>query len=412
LRRFPSLFAGVCLQYEGASGRSPMSMMAKAAYVAKVLPSYLWQAASRRPASGPVHLMIALADHFEPAIDPRDGMARVPQGEQERRLEFWCREYPKLVDRWRDHDGRPFVHSYFYPAEQYEPTLISMLAEHCHAGWGEIEIHLHHGIPTPDTANNTSLILRQFRDQLAFRHGCLALEEGDNSPKYAFVHGNFALANSAHGRFCGVDSEMQVLAETGCFADMTLPTSPGHPSQTSIVNSLYECALPLDQTAPQRKGRPLRVSHLPRTLPMIVQGPLVMDWSRGLRPGIENASITRSNPLTLRRLQMWKQAAIHVKGRPDWVFIKLHCHGMDPTQKDSVLGEPMRHFLQQLVEGAQERSETLHFVSAREMVNIILAACDGRTGNPDGYRDYRYKRRAESTKKFTLTAEQTASTGR
>ena len=72
----------------------------------------------------------------------------------------------------------------------------------------------------------------------------------------------------------------------------------------------------------------------------------------------------------------------------------------------------MRHFLQQLVEGAQERSETLHFVSAREMVNIILAACDGRTGNPDGYRDYRYKRWAESTKNFTLTAEQTASTGR
>jgi len=33
----------------------------------------------------------------------------------------------------------------------------------------------------------------------------------------------------------------------------------------------------------------------------------------------------------------------------------------------------------------------LHFVSAREMVNIILAACDGREGNPGDYRDYRLK---------------------
>jgi hypothetical protein len=138
----------------------------------------------------------------------------------------------------------------------------------------------------------------------------------------------------------------------------------------------------------------------------------MIDWSRGLRPGIENGSITRSNPLTLRRLETWKRAAIHVDGRPDWLFIKLHCHGMDPTQKDSVLGEPMRRFLQELVEGASDRSETLHFVSAREMVNIIMAACDGRAGDPGAYRDYRYKRWSDSPNNSALTAEHTASTGR
>jgi hypothetical protein len=389
-----------------------MSVLAKSSYLARVLPTYFWQTALRRPPTGPVHLMIALADHFEPAIDPRDGLARVSQQEQQRRLESWCDEYPKLVDRWRDHDGRPFIHSYFYPAEQYDSTLLAMLADHCHAGWGEVEIHLHHGIPTPDTAENTQNVLLHFRNELAFRHGCLAREDGDDTPKYVFVHGNFALANSAHGRFCGVDSEMQVLAETGCYADMTLPTSPGHPSQTARINSLYECALPLHQTAPQRRGKALRASHSPQALPLIVQGPLMIDWSRGLRPGIENGSITRSNPLTLRRLETWKRAAIHVDGRPDWLFIKLHCHGMDPTQKDSVLGEPMRRFLQELVEGASDRSETLHFVSAREMVNIIMAACDGRAGDPCAYRDYRYKRWSDSPNNSALTAEHTASTGR
>jgi hypothetical protein len=51
-----------------------------------------------------------------------------------------------------------------------------------------------------------------------------------------------------------------------------------------------------------------------------------------------------------------------------------------------------QRFLEQLVGGASERKETLHFVSAREMTNIILAACDGKDGNPGEYRDYRFRR--------------------
>jgi len=33
----------------------------------------------------------------------------------------------------------------------------------------------------------------------------------------------------------------------------------------------------------------------------------------------------------------------------------------------------------------------VHFVTAREMVNLILAACDGVEGNPGQYRDYRFR---------------------
>ena len=92
----------------------------------------------------------------------------------------------------------------------------------------------------------------------------------------------------------------------------------------------------------------------------------------------DNGAITRANPLSVQRLRLWKRANICVSGRPDWLFIKLHCHGMDPLQQEAVVGTPMRQFLCDLVKGAQERGETLHFVSAREMVNVVLAACDGR----------------------------------
>ncbi len=76
-----------------------------------------------------------------------------------------------------------------------------------------------------------------------------------------------------------------------------------------------------------------------------------------------------------------------VRGRPDWIFIKLHCHGMDPRDKEVMLGVKLQQFLRELVEGGREYK--FHFVTAREMVNIILAVCDDRDGNPGEFRDYR-----------------------
>ncbi len=327
--------------------RLQMALKNQIAYARKVLPSATWRAL-KPPVRGPVHLILTLADHFEPAIVPDDGQKRATRYEQERRLESWSREYPKVVDGWRDHDGRPLVHTYFYPAEQYDQGLLEMLADHCHAGWGEVEVHLHHGIPHPDTAENTRQLLTEFRDRLAFRHRCLAVEEGEAHPGYAFVHGNFALANSAAGRFCGVDSEMQILAETGCYADLTMPSAFWHPAQIEKINSVYECALPLDEAVPHRRGHDLVAGRVPRIFPLMVQGPLVTDLRRSLRsarPALDNGAITRSKPATMHRFSLWKQAQVCVLGRPDWLFIKLHCHSMDPTQKDAVVGDNFRNFL-------------------------------------------------------------------
>jgi hypothetical protein len=380
-------------QNKGHNKFRDMSLRKKFSYARKVLPAASWRGLGAAP-RGPVHLMIMLADHFEPAIDPESGRKRVPRPEQERRLEWWTREYPDVVDRWRDHDGRPLVHTYFYPAEQYDEGLVEMLADHCHAGWGEVEVHLHHGWDHPDTAENTRRQLTEFRDQLAIRHRCLSFEAGSAQPRYGFVHGDFALANSSGGHACGVDSEMQILAETGCYADFTLPTGPLHPAQTAKINSVYECALPLDQPVPHRSGKDLRVGTSPHVYPLIIQGPLLTDFAcsvRGKKLVIETGAVTRPNPASLHRLSLWKQARVHVAGRPDWLFIKLHCHSMDPTQKEAVIGDCFRVFLEQLVGGAAERQETLHFVTARELTNILLAACDGREGNPGQYRDYRFK---------------------
>jgi hypothetical protein len=130
-------------------------------------------------------------------------------------------------------------------------------------------------------------------------------------------------------------------------------------------------------------------------LPLMIEGPLMLsfvrpDGTRAVR--VENGSLTSTNPPNMYRLGLWKKAGIQVKGRPDWLFIKLQCHGMDPRDREVMLGAPLQQFLRELIEGAHDRSETIHFVSAREMANVILAACDGREGSPGDYRDYRLKR--------------------
>jgi hypothetical protein len=125
-----------------------------------------------------------------------------------------------------------------------------------------------------------------------------------------------------------------------------------------------------------------------------MQGPLTLaptrPGRRGFRPYIENGALTALNPPSLERLSRWVAAGITVRGRPDWVFVKLHCHGFDPRDTDSLLGEPMTAFLRALTREQSRGRYAVHFVSAREMVNIALAACDGQPGTPSQYRDYRF----------------------
>ena len=107
----------------------------------------------------------------------------------------------------------------------------------------------------------------------------LAHEKGSSQPRYAFVHGNFALANSAGGRFCGVDSEMKVLAETGCYADFTFPAF-GSPAQPRKSNSIYYAT---DDAGPKSydRGNDVAVGRPASGDLMIFQGPLVIDCTRG-----------------------------------------------------------------------------------------------------------------------------------
>ncbi|HYG82727.1 MAG TPA: hypothetical protein VD861_20190 [Pyrinomonadaceae bacterium] len=342
---------------------------------------------------GARHLILVVANHFEPGWTSHGAILDLPT--QQARLEDWCEQARSIGEAVRDHDGTPFRHTNFYPAEQYHRPLLARMAELQAAGFGEVEIHLHHGVERPDTAENTRRVLTEFRDALAFEHKCLSRAGEDEPPRYAFVHGNWALANSARGRCCGVDSEMQILAETGCYADLTLPSAPDI-SQVARLNAVYECGHPLTERKPHRSGPGLRVGRPPTKLPVIFTGPLVFDWGRRKRglpvPRLDNGALTARYPPTVERLQRWSAARIGVAGRPEWVFIKLYCHGFFDADQPAMIGEDMRRFLSEALElGERTGKFRLHFASAREMFNIAMAAADGRGGEPGQYRDYRLR---------------------
>jgi len=353
------------------------------AYFAQLLAGRL-RAPVPTGAGRPVDLVVLVANHFEPLWGGHS-LARGVGMTQD-----WCAGFAALGVE--DSDGRPFRHTYFFPAEQYHPDLLEPLAAHCAEGFGEVEVHLHHGVDAPDTPDRLESALVEFLARLR-EHGCGAFDR-DGRPGYAFVHGNWALANSAGGVNCGVDEEMAILARTGCYVDCTLPSAPDR-SQVPAINAIYQCGHPLHTRAPHRSGPRLRLGQRDVVLPILLQGPLVVDWTRRLWglpvPRLDIGDLSAEFAPDLERFRRWTTANIHVADAPSWVFVKLHTHGLIERHRETLLGAPMRRFLRALVDAyGEDAGYRIHFVTAREAANLVFAALDGQMGNPNDFRDYRF----------------------
>jgi hypothetical protein len=337
-------------------------------------------------------LIFCVANHFEPSW--KDGGWH-DLDTQRRRLDEWHKMARAIGEAVTDSDGTKFRHTNFFPIEQYDERLLDVMAEMQREGLGEVEIHLHHGVEAPDTAENLRKTLIEGRDLLAARHKLLSRWEDGGEPMYAFVHGNLALANSWDGMYCGVDEEMQILRETGCYVDLTLPVAPKKP-QVPILNQIYEYELNPAQRAPHRKGKRIETGRKIRRFPVIFQGPLVLNWSRRINgfpvPRIDDGALAYNQEMNLARLNRWISANVTVAGKPDWIFVKLYCHGFFEQDQAACIGADARRFFAEAVEnGARTGDYTVHFASAREAFNMILAAVDERKGTPNDFRNYKLR---------------------
>ncbi len=332
---------------------------------------------SLRPRSaGPRHLLFTVCDHFEPLWkDAAPAQARA-------RVRAWSEGYPAIFGDFRDADGHPPRHTFFFPCEQYAPEYLDGLAGLARNGFGELEVHLHHDADTPAGLRRT---LGQALSDFG-RHGHISTDAA-GQPRWGFIHGNWCLANSRRdGRWCGVDSELAVLFESGCYADFTFPSAPDE-SQPGIVNQIY---WPLGDPARRRaydRGEPARVGTVRHDRILMVQGPLALS-RRGGRLRIDAAALQGGDPPTPGRVDTWAAQEVHVEGRPDWVFVKVHTHGAPERNAASLLGAEGRRLHEYLATRYNDgRHWILHYVTAREMYNIAVAAMEGVSGNPGPHRD-------------------------
>lgn len=347
-----------------------------------------WSVAKRRAARAlrpqrPTDILLCIADHFEPQHGRADrSLARA-------RMDDWLHRYPRVAGRHRDADGRPPTHSFFYPWDLFDDWEFDRLVELCSDGWGEIEVHLHHSGDTEDSLRaRVREALREF-----CRRGALS-RWPSGEPAWGFIHGNWALNNSARGRwcdYCGVNNETAVLAEEGCYADFTFP-SWQHTSQPRQVNSLFYASSRPDQPKGHDRGPELAVRGDARGDLLLVQGPLVpylKPSGLGFRLGMDDGDLGATFRYSPERLDRWVRAGLRVRGCPERVFVKLHCHGAPDANRQALLGED----LEALFRDAETRYNDghrfrLHYVTARELVNVLWATVAGESLSVDESRSY------------------------
>jgi len=324
--------------------------------------------------SGPIDIMLIFVDHFE------------LNGHKDR-LDAWKIGYPKIASKHKDSDGQHPKHTFFYAMDLMHEHELEQLQDLVSSGYGEFELHWHHDHDTEESFK------KKLEDAMLIfhRYGYMKPYTNGQTACFSFIHGNWSLANSRGNKYCGVDNEISLLAQTGCYADFTFPALFNE-AQPSFINNIYYTS-ETDKRACYLSGREAKVGKSQKTDEfMIFQGPLTInwkDWRHKWHPTIEDGDINRfpthDNP---KRIDSWVRQKIHVKGQPNWQFVKIFCHGAQDHK--SVVSETTDRMFDYLESAYNDGTKyRLHYVTAREAFNIVKAAEDGLTGNPNEYRDYK-----------------------
>ncbi len=321
-------------------------------------------------------IIVVVVDHWEPG-----GSIDV--------VNSWMTGYRKLANAHIDADGVKLQHTFYYPIEQFRGYEVDSLVELCRSGYGEVEVHLHH---KEDNSESLRSIFTNGIDSLR-AHG--ALLTPDSSVYFSFIHGNWALDNSRSDiNLCGVNDEISILLDLGCYADFTFPALT-QTAQPSLVNKIYYATDDPEMPKSHDKGE---ISHVgietTDDMLMIFEGPMMIDWSDWrfkTHPTFDDGNLYPDVPTSFQRFELWLKANIHVKGRPNWVFVRPFTHGsrLGHGGYEDILGsriDKMLTFVEQTYNDGKKYR--LHYMTAREAYNVVKAAEAGKDGNPHQYRNF------------------------
>jgi hypothetical protein len=320
----------------------------------------------------PKRLWVAITDHYEPLV----GKASMDVARQ--RVQRWQEAWPRIAaSAPKDAIGKRPCYSFFYPQEEYVAELLEPLAEMTREGIGDVEIHIHHDNDTADGfVEKMSTYCRRLRDD----HGLL--HDHNGRMVFGFIHGNWALDNSRpDGRWCGVDGEIALLRDLGCYADFTMPSIPSE-TQGRVINQVYWCtSVPGGRKAFDR-GVEAKVGGGVEGDLLMITGPLGLRYSGRLVPRMEMGEIAANDPPTQYRVKRWLDLAPRIGGD---IFLKLYTHGAREDNADTLLGTETRasgllQMFHWLHEAAAEREIEVRWASAYEMFCGVEALTTVRRG--------------------------------
>ena len=314
----------------------------------------------RRAIPGLKHIWVTIADHYEPMWRCTD--LRVAQS----RVALWRSAWPAIAKRCvPDSAGRPPSYTFFFPEEEYHPTLLEPLAEMVRDGIADVEVHLHHD---GEGRQNFMDRITSFCKVLHEEHGLL--RERDGNLTFGFIHGNWALDNSRpDGRWCGLNDELQILRELSCYADFTMPSGDS-PTQARLINTIYWSKDDIQQPKSYDHGVPVTIGGGVEGDLLLIPGPLGIRWKDRLLPRLETGELSCGNLATPYRVSRWVDLAPRVGTN---AFIKLYAHGAQERNSSVLLNNGLESAFNLLVGEAARRGCALHFVTAWQMYLAVDA---------------------------------------
>jgi hypothetical protein len=331
------------------------------------LPGYLRSRLKNWASPGPSKVWVAIVDHWEPYwLGPTDQTARADETARER-VAVWSRLWPAIAARHVDSAGKSPRYTFYYPQEEYRPALLDALAEMTRKGIADVDVHIHH-----DGEGERDFVDRMsgFIETLVTRHGLLRKHNGRTV--FGFVHGNWALDNSwPGGKFCGLNNEITLLRDLGCYADFTMPSS-NSPTQSRIVNTIYWVTDDPLQPRSFDRGIPVRPGAPGSGDLLMIPGPLGLRFAERLLPRIENGEIAHQDLPTSYRIGRWLDLAPRIGSN---IFIKLYTHGAQERNSTALLIEGgLDRLFELLPRECERRGHKLHYVSTWEMRQAVDAA--------------------------------------
>lgn len=288
------------------------------------------------------------------------------------RVGRWRDRWPRIAgDAPRDANGQTPQYTFFYPQEEYRSDVLNGIAEMAHAGIGDVEVHLHH-----DHDNAAAFVgkVEEFCRRLSQDHGLLRQQQGKTA--FGFIHGNWALDNSRpDGRWCGVNGEIALLRDLGCYADFTMPSLPS-PTQGRIVNQIYWCSNDGTQSKAFDRGREAEVAAGRQGDLLMITGPVGIRFGGRFKPRVEAGELAGYDMPTPERVRQWFNVAPMIG---DDLFIKLYTHGAVERNLEPLLEKGLSNLFRWVAEEAERRAMRFHWATAWQMYGAVDALVHGRS---------------------------------